>query len=84
MPTSAAAGSSGAASGGEAAQTSGWEGPSALPADRDSIFEGSAFDAGAAAADAGRLKRRRSALVLLALLGCLGVFALAYGLAATR
>ena len=56
----------------------------AFAAEADSAFEPSAFESGPDVAASGlRLARRRRALVVLALLGCLGVFVLARWLAST-
>jgi signal transduction histidine kinase len=88
MPTSAAAGSTGPGTHSKAAEAD-WRGtPAPAGGDGDSGFEASAFEAGpdgsAGPADADRrIKQRRGALVLLALLGCLGVFVLAHWLAGT-
>lgn len=62
--------------------------PAAAAGDADSGFEASAFGAGSddgtvISGEGKRIKRRRSALVVLALLGCLGIFMLARWLAAT-
>ena len=84
MPPSPVAGSLGPGSDRGPGQEFRHSRPAVAAGDRDSGFEASAFGASTddGAGDEGeRIKRRRNALVLLALLGCIGVFVLARWLA---